>query len=498
MSRRHPHPKPPATTAPDHAAAPGAAAPPHDDRPADVGRFVLRDMAAMFDLKRDQDSNEAIDQTIRAASQARGTNLWVLFLAILMASVGLNVNSTAVIIGAMLISPLMGPIIGIGYGLGINDFHLIRRALRNLALFVLLALTASTLYFLISPLAEARSELLARTSPNIWDVLIALIGGAAGMIALSRRESSTVIPGVAIATALMPPLCTAGFGLARGEIEYFLGAFYLFLINSVFIAYATLLVVKLLKLPKHEFASDAARRNARNIVAAVVTITLLPSAWLATLLVQHEVFDGKARTAIQSVEEQHPEVVLIDRKLNASEREIGLTVIGQKDAGNRIIDELQIALAAQGLDDVKIRLRQPRNDDSDLTSLRREMRTVAMEENLRLLQERNQRIENLEKQLNESRSAGKTIDDISQELRAHYPEIGGVIVADGVNASRDGSKPAVVVALTLDKRLAASELQRIEHWLRNRLADRTLILSLDPKHLRILPPAQAEPATPGH
>lgn len=208
-----------------------------------------RGIRKLFDLREDQDEPEAIDDNVRNGVRFAGTNLWVLIFAILVASVGLNVNSTAVIIGAMLISPLMGPIVGLGYAAAVNDFSLIRQSARNLGTFTGLSLITSMIYFTLSPLDVPGSELLARTTPTLWDVLIAAFGGAAGMVALTRRSISNVVPGVAIATALMPPLCTAGFGLANGRWDMFAGAFYLFLINGVFIAASTLAVSKLVKLP---------------------------------------------------------------------------------------------------------------------------------------------------------------------------------------------------------------------------------------------------------
>jgi len=215
-------------------------------------KFSLRRaLAYRFSLKADQADPADIDRSIRDGVVFKGTNLWVLMMAILIASIGLNVNSTAVIIGAMLISPLMGPIMGIGYGAGIYDFDLIKRGLKNLGIAAFISLLTSTLYFLASPLSEAQSELLARTTPTIWDVLIALFGGLAGIIATTRKEKTIVIPGVAIATALMPPLCTAGYGIATGSAHYFFGAFYLFFINCVFIAFSTLLVVASMRLPHH-------------------------------------------------------------------------------------------------------------------------------------------------------------------------------------------------------------------------------------------------------
>lgn len=191
-------------------------------------------------------SQEEAEQSIRDGVSFRGTNIVILIIAIFIASLGLNTNSTAVIIGAMLISPLMGPIIGIGLGVGIHDFELIKRGLRNLIMATGFSVLTSTLYFLISPVSEGHSELLARTSPTIYDVLIGFFGGAAGIIAIGSKSKGNVIPGVAIATALMPPLCTAGYGLATWQPTYFFGAFYLFLINSIYISLSTFIGVKLM------------------------------------------------------------------------------------------------------------------------------------------------------------------------------------------------------------------------------------------------------------
>lgn len=192
-------------------------------------------------------SQSEAEASIREGVSFRGTNLVILILAIFIASLGLNTNSTAVIIGAMLISPLMGPIIGIGLGVGIQDFDLLKRALRNLLMATVFSIITSTLFFLISPVGEGHSELLARTSPTIYDVLIGFFGGAAGIVAIGSRSKGNVIPGVAIATALMPPLCTVGYGLATFQMQYFFGALYLFLINSIFICLATFIGVKLMK-----------------------------------------------------------------------------------------------------------------------------------------------------------------------------------------------------------------------------------------------------------
>ena len=228
----------------------------HNGRPARHSWWesLRDDLADRFSLSEDSARQEETVDMICRGVEFRGTNLWVLIFATMIASLGLNVNSAAVIIGAMLVSPLMGPIMGVGLSLGINDFDLLKKSLRNFSLMVVVAIATSTLYFFISPLGTARSELLARTVPTTYDVLIAFFGGLAGIVAQSRKDrNSTVIPGVAIATALMPPLCTAGFGLATGQFKFFIGAFYLFFINTVFIALATYMVVRMLKYHKKKF-----------------------------------------------------------------------------------------------------------------------------------------------------------------------------------------------------------------------------------------------------
>ena len=191
-----------------------------------------------------RDDEQEIIESVKKGIFFKGFNLWVLVFAIFVASLGLNVNSTAVIIGAMLISPLMGPIIGMGLAVGISDFDMLKRSFKHYLLSAGVSVVTATIYFLLSPINEAQSELLARTSPNIYDVLIAFFGGMAGVVAICAKEKGNVIPGVAIATALMPPLCTAGYGLSQGEWMYFLGALYLFFINTVFISFATFLGVR--------------------------------------------------------------------------------------------------------------------------------------------------------------------------------------------------------------------------------------------------------------
>lgn len=210
-----------------------------------------------IDLESDLDDFNTIHKIIENDIVFKGTNMWILVFAIIIASVGLNMNSTAVIIGAMLISPLMGPINGMGYSIATYNFELFRRSVKNFIFAVVASLAASTTYFAISPISTAHSELLARTSPTIYDVLIALFGGLAGIVAISSRKKGNVIPGVAIATALMPPLCTAGYGLATAQFQYFFGAIYLFTINTVFIAISSVAISQILKFPITTLVDEA-------------------------------------------------------------------------------------------------------------------------------------------------------------------------------------------------------------------------------------------------
>jgi len=241
------------------------------------------------------------DATIRKDIVFKGTNLWILIFAIMVASVGLNMNSTAVIIGAMLISPLMGPIIGVGYSIATYNFPLLSKALKNFSFAIIASLVTSTLYFTLTPVSSAHSELLARTSPTIYDVLIAFFGGLAGIVALSSKQKGNVIPGVAIATALMPPLCTAGYGLATLQVKFLFGALYLFFINSVFIAFAALLVSQLLKFPITTIIDPHLRNRINRFITVIIVVTLIPSIYFGYKLVQKEKFISGANEYLKSV-----------------------------------------------------------------------------------------------------------------------------------------------------------------------------------------------------
>lgn len=266
----------------------------------------LRHRLSIIDNADPSSTIEGIEKDV----EFRGFNLWILIFSIIICSIGLNTNSTAVVIGAMLISPLMGPIMGVGLALGINDIELMKRSLRNLGIAVGMAIAASTIYFFITPLREESAELLARTSPTLLDVLVAIFGGATGILAGSRKEKNNVIPGVAIATALMPPLCTAGFGLATGEITYFFGAIYLFLINSIFISLATTLVVRYLKYPVRKLPDLEKEKKTKRWIAIVLSIFILPSVFVFYNVVREAIYKNRVNEFITN-ELQYQETSLV-------------------------------------------------------------------------------------------------------------------------------------------------------------------------------------------
>ena len=259
-----------------------------------------------FRLNQEKEDFHVIAENIDSGVVFKGTNLWILVFAILICSLGLNVNSTAVVIGAMLVSPLMGPIIGLGFGIATSDIALLKKALYNYLFAGIVAIVASTLYFALTPIHVAQTEMLARTSPNIYDVLIAFFGGLAGIVAIASKMKGNVIPGVAIATALMPPLCTAGYGLATLQWNFFLGAFYLFFINTVFISLATLLTARLLKFPQKEQLDEKLSKRTNRIILFITILTIVPSIYFGYTMVQQDRYMQKALRFVKSEIAKHP------------------------------------------------------------------------------------------------------------------------------------------------------------------------------------------------
>ncbi|HHZ05980.1 MAG TPA: TIGR00341 family protein [Clostridiales bacterium] len=315
-----------------------------------------------FNLTWDKATPEEINKTMISGAQVKGTNMCILILAIFIASIGLNMNSTAVIIGAMLISPLMGGIMAIGYGVSISDLKIVRNAAIGLAFQVIICIVTSTLYFALSPISTASSEILARTEPTIWDVLIAVCGGLAGVIGITRKEKSNVIPGVAIATALMPPLCTAGYGLATLQFEYFFGALYLFFINGFFICISTIIVISILDLPSKEEIPRRAKRRIHRNIAIIAVITILPSLFWAYQTVAASMLQSNVNSYIKN-EFSFSNTEVVDTNVNKEKNSLDVALIGE-NISDEEIDELIDKLPSYGLSDMTLNITQTENTSS--------------------------------------------------------------------------------------------------------------------------------------
>lgn len=425
-------------------------------------------LRSRFDLSADKASEEEVVDNIRKGVEFKGTNLWVLIFATFVASLGLNVNSTAVIIGAMLISPLMGPIMGMGLSVGINDFELLKRSLRNFGFMVLASIFTSTLYFFISPLSGAQSELLARTTPTTYDVLIAFFGGLAGIVAQSRKDrTSTVIPGVAIATALMPPLCTAGFGLATLQFKCFIGAFYLFFINTVFIAIATFIVVRFLHYSKKEFVDKNREMRVRRSILLIVLVTIIPSVVIGYRIVKRSLFENDVKRYVNTVF-QFPKTKVIEHtgiyRPDNGESYVEIYLIGEP-ISDEMIENARLQMPQYNLRDVRLVVRQSGETDNLNFST---LQTGYQE----LLSEKNIRIRELETKLSAFATDTLAVRDITVEMRTLVPDLHDVTLSKAVRYNTDKTPADTLVLcvmhLNKGKKLAAGERERIEQWLRVR------------------------------
>ncbi|MBS1612497.1 MAG: TIGR00341 family protein [Bacteroidetes bacterium] len=425
-----------------------------------------------FRIDKEKEDYKEVIENIEKGVVFRGTNLWVLIFAIFIASLGLNVNSTAVIIGAMLVSPLMGPIIGMGLGVGINDLALVKKAFRNLALAVSVSLATSTLYFLLSPINEAHSEILARTSPNIYDLLIAVFGGLAGILAISSKQKGNVIPGVAIATALMPPLCTAGYGLATLQYKFFFGAFYLFFINSVFIGLATLATVRVLKFPYKHMLDEQAETRAKRIIAVLVVITFIPSIYFGYDIVQQQRFAQRAESFIDK-ECNLPGDYLLNNKLYPNHEHITL-VYGGKQISDSQVTQLKQRMLAYNLDSTSLTVQQ------GFAYLEKDKMTTDVQQNryAEAIAVREQQIAMLQAQIDTANTAKQGSAQIYKELKVNYPTLTHASINQAVllSDSSANNKEVVMAVLYFSKPISKDEKAKVQNWLNVRMARNDVML----------------------
>ena len=428
----------------------------------------LRDqLRAIASLPGHIDTADA-ERNIRSSIYFRGPNVWILFFSIIIASVGLNVNSIPVIIGAMLISPLLGPVFGIGLGLGINDMGLLKSSLKNILVMMGISLAASLLYFLITPLNLSNpTELLARTNPTIYDVFIAFFGGFAGIFELCRKEKGTVFSGVAIATALMPPLCTAGFGLAKGNLVYFLGALYLFTINCIFIILATYLTVKYMKFEQFEYKDERTAKKSRRLITIVTVIVIVPSIWSAIVMIRENTFNENVASFINANRNQYTgyildyrtehrkgskvEVYFTGEPLSASEK--SNFIESGKEFGLKpeqiIIKEHAIV---EGTNEAELLKGIYERTDSEITRRENEIRK-------------------LEGELKKMHENDIPYEQITKEAVNQYPIIESLFVARGaeVTAGEYARKDGIMAGVFTSRPFNDDEKARFTNWLKIRL-----------------------------
>ena len=438
--------------------------------------------ARIFDVRQEKEDEQETIDSIKKGVEFKGTNLWVLIFATFIASLGLNTNSTAVIIGAMLISPLMGPIMGFGLGLGISDFELIKRSFRNFAIATVFSVITSSIYFLISPISEAQSELLARTQPTLYDVLIAFFGGLAGIVASSTKSKGNVIPGVAIATALMPPLCTAGFGLATGNLYYFFGAFYLFFINSVFISLATYLVVRVLKYPKKVFLYKDHEKRVTRYVGIIVIFTIVPSLFLSYRLVKTTYFNQQVLNYVNT-ELAFPNTQILSKTITntSDKKEIKVVLIGD-NVSDSTIESARNRLPNYGLKDVSLVVQQGFSEqETDINKLKSLLMQDLYKNSEQVLRTQAMQIDSLQRELKSYHDDRLLAEQIKPEVKVLFPFVREISCTHTclIPVDSDTQKPIMLIYVKSSEKISAENKRKLTEWLSARTQVKTIKLLIE-------------------
>lgn len=445
-------------------------------------KFIIKKFFNEYlDLNRSKEDEQVTVESIRNGVEFKGTNLWVLIFATFIASLGLNVNSTAVIIGAMLISPLMGPIMGVGLAVGLNDFELMKRSLKSYLVATLFSVITATVYFAFTPLDEVQSELLARTSPTIYDVFIALVGGLAGIVALATKEKGNVIPGVAIATALMPPLCTAGFGLATGNLLYFLGAFYLYFINSVFISLATYIGVRVMHFQRKQFVDKVREKLVRKYIIGIAIVTMCPAVYLTYNIVRETIYQSSTNSFISS-ELQFPDSQVLSREISFDKQEIKVVLIGKEISE----DQLQAArhkLADYKLNNTKLVIFQGANGTGsmDIGNIKSMVMEDFYKNSEKRLASQQAALDSLNRILPDFTGSNLMNETMKQEIKVLFPTIKTISVSKSLLLNVDSTRMDTLTFAFVDckKQLSKQEQEKMLEWLRARTGTSKLRLVVE-------------------
>lgn len=432
-----------------------------------------------FDMSENREKEEDVVDEIASGVTFKGANLWILICAVFIASLGLNINSTAVIIGAMLISPLMGPILGMGLAVGIDDLPLLRRAVKNYMVATIIGIITATVYFLLTPFQGVQSELLARTEPTIYDVLIAFFGGAAGIVAASIKDKGNVIPGVAIATALMPPLCTAGYGIATGNLAFFAGASLLYFINTVFIAVATTFGVFLLRFRRKHFVDPQRCKFVHRMILAIAILTMIPAGYMTVRMMRTSLFDRQLSNFVQhnlnwkgtQVISQHLygdsvlQIVALGKEVTSEQKKKAQKELNEHSR----LKHLKLAVI-QG------------NESADLASERGNLLTISKnrEKSVKVLQEQAVEIKNLREKLGKIDSYSQLSVDMFNEMLVLYPGVQSLVLSPVVEANLDTTtnEPYLlaIAQFKVKKPLTNQQNNQMRQWIQKRTNEESVKL----------------------
>lgn len=451
------------------------------DEPKRIGfkKELILFLKRMFNLRITMADPKDIHNSIESGAEIHGANMCVLILAIIIASVGLNMNSTAVVIGAMLISPLMGSIMAMGYGLATVDVPMVKKAVSGFAAQIIICILTSTVYFFISPISEASSEILARTSPTIWDVIIAISGGIAGMIGSSRKEKTNLIPGVAIATALMPPLCTVGYGLATAQWSYALGAFYLFFINSFFIALSALIVSKFMRLPVKHYLEKAARRRMFRWIIIVSIVTVIPSILIAVNIVTETILASRYDSYIKT-EFSFNETQVVQSAIDEENKTISVALIGAT-VPDEVINGIDSRKTNYGLEDYSLKVTQTKVSsgmtteqlqsliESELNTENDAVTVLMQQEEINELE---QRLSEALKKVDDYEKANVDLEAVAKKATEVFPIIESCSIgvhggwsANSLENSDEFTGKYVLITLMCNSELTEETIGYIKNWL---------------------------------
>lgn len=444
---------------------------------------VWDSVKATFNVADDLESQTEVETSIRSGVSFRGSQLLVLIFAIFIASLGLNTNSIPVIIGAMLISPLMGPIIGMGLAISIQDFNLLRRGLKNIGLAILGSLLASALYFLISPQYEGSSQLLARTSPSIYDVFIALFGGAAGIVSIACKNKGQVMPGVAIATSLMPPLCTAGYGLATWQGHFFFGALYLFFTNMIFILFASWIGVKLMGFKKVVYQDVARAKKVQTTVYAIVICTIGLSAYLTVVMIGNNMFMSAASEFVEK-EMVFPNTQVLNHKeyVENGKRHIDVTLIGQALPKDSLQLAMMNKLDSIGLGGTILNIKQGfsiSSKEADESQGFDKFYNIMQTE----MASAQSKIDSLRQELSQRTALASQSVKVAPELKVLFPRVKDIAMSQMIAASIGDSARVDTINMAFVNAptgLTASERKKLAEYLEVRLRFRNVHITVNP------------------